>query len=307
MLAFGAFRSWIVRRPPNFSLCLRCLSLPAEPDADDAALEEQLLGFPGGSVDLKLHDESEGENSGLAVITLNNPRHRNAFSGVMMVEMRRAVEKLEVWQDGKGLILHGSGNAFCSGSDLNAVRAMSTTQDGMMMSLYMQNTLARLQRLPILSVALVQGKALGGGAELTTACDFRLMSPYGEICFVHKHMGLVPGWGGVTHLSRILGPCTTLRIIAGATRLNPDEALALGLADAILESSEETLAFAEAMRWLGHLTRGPAEVTRAIKKAVIMASEHKMEDSLANERTIFGTLWGGPANVAALQKRIKHK
>uniref|UniRef100_A0A8C4N8G3 Ethylmalonyl-CoA decarboxylase n=1 Tax=Eptatretus burgeri TaxID=7764 RepID=A0A8C4N8G3_EPTBU len=222
MLSFGSFSLWFVRRPVDrFSLCVRRLSLPTKSDANEAATEEQLLGFPGGSVELKLHEESDGENSGLALITMNNPRRRNAFSGAMMVEMRRAVEKLEVWKHGKGLILHGSGNTFCSGSDLNAVRALSTTKDATMMSLYMQNTLARLLRLPILSVALVHGKALGGGAELTTACDFRLMSPSGEICFVHKHMGLVPGWGGATHLSRILGPCTTLRIIAGATRLGP--------------------------------------------------------------------------------------
>lgn len=60
--------------------------------------------------------------------------------------------------------------------------------------MFMQNTLTRFMRLPLISVALVQGWAMGGGAELTTACDFRLMTEESVIRFVHKEMGIVPSW-----------------------------------------------------------------------------------------------------------------
>ncbi|KAG7273241.1 hypothetical protein CRUP_001337 [Coryphaenoides rupestris] len=78
-------------------------------------------------------------------------------------------------------------------------------QDGMKMCMFMQDALTRLLRLPLVSVALVEGRALGGGAELTTACDFRLVTRDSRIQFVHKHMGLVPGWGGAARLVPIRG------------------------------------------------------------------------------------------------------
>ncbi|NXD06419.1 ECHD1 decarboxylase, partial [Nothocercus nigrocapillus] len=130
-------------------------------------IKKKLQQFAGGSINLSKQED------GIAILTLNNPRLMNAFTGTMMIELQEKVTDLENWKDGKGLIVCGAGNTFCSGSDLNAVKAISNSEDGMNMCMFMQNTLTRLMRLPLISVALVQGKALGGGAELTTACDFR--------------------------------------------------------------------------------------------------------------------------------------
>uniref|UniRef100_A0AAV2MBG5 Ethylmalonyl-CoA decarboxylase n=1 Tax=Knipowitschia caucasica TaxID=637954 RepID=A0AAV2MBG5_KNICA len=175
-------------------------------------IREKLLAFPGGSIDL------HKQNSGIAVLTINNPARMNAFSGSMMVDLEGRVEELENWSDGKAVIVHGAAGTFSSGSDLNAVRAIANPQDGMKMCMFMQNTLTRLQRLPLISVALVDGKALGGGAELVTACDFVLMVEGSVVQFVHKHMGLVPGWGGASRLVRRVGPQNALKILAGAIK-----------------------------------------------------------------------------------------
>lgn len=123
-------------------------------------VREKLEAFPGGSIDLLKQD------SGIAVLTINNPSRMNAFSGKvtntlrmfsenkyinaiklhciqaycfdqwssaflpgsMMVELEETVSQLENWTDGKGLIVHGAAGTFCSGSDLNAVRAISNPQ-----------------------------------------------------------------------------------------------------------------------------------------------------------------------------------
>lgn len=115
-----------------------------------------------------------------------------------MVELRRVVSSLEEWYTGKGVILHSVGETFCSGGDLNTVKKISNPDDGYRMSTLMHDTLTRLHQLPLVSVALIQGKALGGGAELATACDFRLFTNKGEIGFVQGRMGVVTGWGGAT-------------------------------------------------------------------------------------------------------------
>uniref|UniRef100_A0A665TTV1 Ethylmalonyl-CoA decarboxylase 1 n=1 Tax=Echeneis naucrates TaxID=173247 RepID=A0A665TTV1_ECHNA len=85
-------------------------------------IREKLLAFPGGSIDLLKQD------SGIAVLTINNPSRMNAFSGSMMVDLEEQVNQLENWTEGKGLIVQGAAETFCSGSDLNAVRAISNPQ-----------------------------------------------------------------------------------------------------------------------------------------------------------------------------------
>ncbi|XP_012516309.1 PREDICTED: ethylmalonyl-CoA decarboxylase isoform X1 [Propithecus coquereli] len=130
-------------------------------------VKKTLQQFPGGSIDLQKKD------NGIGILTLNNPSKLNAFSGVMMLQLLERVIELENWTEGKGLIVRGAKNTFSSGSDLNAVKALGTPEDGIALCMFMQNTLTRFMRLPLISVALVQGWALGGGAEFTTACDFR--------------------------------------------------------------------------------------------------------------------------------------
>ncbi|XP_036395580.1 ethylmalonyl-CoA decarboxylase [Megalops cyprinoides] len=241
-------------------------------------------------------------------MTINNPARMNAFTGTMMLELQDRVTQLEEWTEGKGLILHGAAGTFCSGSDLNAVRAISNPQDGMKMCMFMQNVLTRLLRLPLISVALVEGRALGGGSELTTACDFRLMTQGSEIQFVHKHMGLVPGWGGAARLVRIVGSQNALKVLAGARKVDTDYGERIGLSDGtVTPQSGESTALGEAEKWLSAFTKGPAPVIRAVKKVVLSGRELPLEDALRTEKDVFGTVWGGPANLEALARKPKHK
>ncbi|XP_060229232.1 ethylmalonyl-CoA decarboxylase isoform X3 [Meriones unguiculatus] len=81
-----------------------------------------LAQYPGGTIDLQKKED------GIGILTLNNPNKLNAFSGVMMLQLLERVTELENWTEGKGLIVHGAKNTFCSGSDLNAVKALSTPE-----------------------------------------------------------------------------------------------------------------------------------------------------------------------------------
>ncbi|XP_028834592.1 ethylmalonyl-CoA decarboxylase isoform X1 [Denticeps clupeoides] len=264
-------------------------------------IKEKLRAFPGGSLDLVKRE------SGIAVMTVNNPTRRNAFSGTMMLDLEERVTELEMWKEGKGLIVQGAAGTFCSGSDLNAVRAISNPQDGMQMCMFMQNSLTRLLRLPLISVAVVEGRALGGGAELTTACDFRLMAPDSVIQFVHKHMGLVPGWGGAARLVRIVGSQSALKLLAGAKKVDAELGAAIGLSDGVLECPADGGVLPQAEQWLSRYVAGPADVVRAAKEVVVSGRERHLEEALRTEKDVFGTVWGGPANTAALAGKSKHK
>ncbi|KAE8602388.1 hypothetical protein XENTR_v10013971 [Xenopus tropicalis] len=252
----------------------RCLSLyNSNHGFNEAKIKEKLAQFTGGSVDLSKMD------NGIAEICINNPSRMNAFTGTMMIELEERISDLENWKNGKGLIVYGAENTFCSGSDLNAVKAISNPQEGMMMCMLMQNTLTRLQRL---------------------------MTEGSEIRFVHKQMGLVPGWGGAARLIHLIGSRHALKLLSGALRVHPENALELGLADNILLGTEDGF-LSEAENWIMPYIKGPSDVSRAVKKVIISGREQKLEDALRTEKEIFGTVWGGLANLQALAKGTKHK
>ncbi len=134
------------------------------------------------------------------------------------------------------------------------------------------------------------------------------MTSDGVIQFVHKHMGLVPGWGGAARLVRIVGSQNALKLLSGARKVNPDLGKQIGLVDEVLHcSSGEGNALSHAERWLGQFIKGPAPVIQALKKVVVSGRELPLDEALQTERSVFGTVWGGPANLKALAVKPKHK
>lgn len=101
---------------------------------------------------------------------------KNALSGKMISKLTEVLDELAEWRAGKGVLLHGFNGTFCSGSDLVSVRATANSEAGLEIAQIMQYNLMRLQQLPMVSVALIEGYALGGGAELATGADLRLMT-----------------------------------------------------------------------------------------------------------------------------------
>lgn len=283
---------------------------------------EQFSKYEGGNIELTKDDAN-----GIATIKINHPERRNALSGIlnyitdcrdfmvkfnsltgrMMVDLWNAVNVLSNWKDGKGVILYSVGETFCSGGDLNTVRKISNPDDGFKMATLMHKTLTCLHQLPLISVALVQGKALGGGAELATACDFRLFTGKGEIGFVQGKMGVVTGWGGGTRLVQLLGQHRALELLLTSRQVSASEALSLGLANDIVKSVELLEAVEETKQWLQLKLNHAPQIVHALKQIVATARAVPYEESLKNERQVFAMLWGGDANKKALEQNIKHK
>lgn len=262
-------------------------------------IRNHLERFLGGSVDLVKNEEN-----GLAVVLLNHEAKRNAISGKMMVDLHDIVENLESWKTGKGIILKGSHGNFCSGGDLNFVRQIANAEDGYMMATFMHHVLNKFQRLPLISVALIEGAgALGGGAEIATACDFRLMS---ESCngfgFVHAKMGIIPAWGGTTRLVEKIGYTKALDMMSSAKVLKPRDCLKIGLVDEVIPSDVNTTEYSTL--WLKERTKYDANVIRSIKISTSIARDFPLD--FQSERRIFAPFWGSPGNKEALEKNIKH-
>lgn len=130
---------------------------------------DRLSKYGGGEILLE-----KDNSSGVAVVTIENYKRKNALTGHMMVALKGVVNELEAWEQGKAVILRGYGDTFCSGGDLSAVmKEIGTPEEGRMMCEYMQETLTRFMELPLISVAALNGKSLGGGAEVRFLCFVR--------------------------------------------------------------------------------------------------------------------------------------
>lgn len=208
------------------------------------------------------------------------------------------------------MIIRGKDGFFCSGGDLSSVVDFATNEGGRQMGLLMQDNVRRLEQLPLITVAVIEGKAIGGGAEICTATDFRLMTPSAEIGFVHVRIGITAGWGGGSRLVQLVGPSNALDMMASGRRLNADQALKVGLISDILtgcdESNSEDVT-ATAQKWLAPYVSASPEVVKAIKGIVVAAKTLPIEDALRKECEIFSSVWGGPAHKKAMTMNVKHK
>ncbi|CAJ0638391.1 11766_t:CDS:2 [Entrophospora sp. SA101] len=162
-------------------------------------IREEFRKLGGGSIDF-----NPIFSPGIGLITLNNLKKHNSLSGKMMAELADLVDRLE--KNLVGLILTGSENTFCSDHII-------TPENGKKMSLLMQDTLFRFNNLPLISIAAIEGYALGGGAELATACDHRCVSEKSKIRFVQVKMAATSGWGGGNRLINIVGRNNALKLL----------------------------------------------------------------------------------------------
>ena len=219
-----------------------------------------------------------------------------------MVDLADVVDELESWHNGKGVVLHGDAESehFCAGADLSVLLGLSSPQGGGMMCLFMQNVLGRLQRLPMISVALVNGKAVGGGMELMTACDFRLMVDDAQVEFKQAKMGLITGWGGGSRLVRLVGPRQAMKLLAGSQTISALDAVRIGLVDELLLRSGNYVE--NGVEWLEQYTQPSVDIVHGMKNMVQAGANLPLDKALKVEREIFMGLWASPEQKTIVER-----
>ncbi|MEC7948064.1 MAG: enoyl-CoA hydratase/isomerase family protein [Myxococcota bacterium] len=251
---------------------------------DPAAAADRLRALPPGDGAVRML-----RTGAVAEVVLDHPRRRNAISVAMMLAFADAVEQLEA-SPPTAVLLHGAGGrAFCAGGDLRAVRAhlLDGSAAAAMTSL-MTDTLDRLAGLPSLVFGAVDGPALGGGAEILTACHHITASAAARIGFVHARLGVSPGWGGARRLVARIGHRRAALVLAQAERMSASAARNWDLVDEVVD---EGLALPRA--------RARAEAVAALPSGSVRAAL-RVAKSPATEAEVFLGLWGGPAHRKAL-------
>jgi len=235
----------------------------------------------------------------VALLTLDRPEALNALNSEVIAGLEAALDALG---DARALVLTGGGpKAFVAGADIAEMRhldhvgAAGFARRG-------QAVFARLEALPIPTIAAVNGFALGGGCELALACDLVLAGPNAVFGQPEVRLGVIPGFGGTQRLVRRVGQMRAMELILSARNVKADEAVTLGLAlrvaDPVLDAA---LALGESIAAVG-----PVAV-RLAKQAVGAASDVSLREGLNFEAEAFGlcfdTLDQKEGMTAFLEKR----
>jgi enoyl-CoA hydratase/carnithine racemase len=145
------------------------------------------------------------ERDQVAWITLNRPEVYNALSMQLSDEIVAAVERVRQSSDVNFLVIKGAGENFCVGDDISEMHRWGNANDIMRRVRYYQNMANQLEELDKITIAAVDGYAVGGGLEITMACDFVIATERARWGMPEVDVGITPGWGGTTRLARLIG------------------------------------------------------------------------------------------------------
>jgi len=141
----------------------------------------------------------------VARITLDRPEKRNALSIALSDELIRAIARVQESTAVKVLVIQGAGETFCAGDDITEMHDWGDA-NGVMRRARLYQTMANaLEELDKVTIAAVDGFAVGGGLEITMACDFVVATRRALWGMPEVDVGITPGWGGTTRMARLIG------------------------------------------------------------------------------------------------------
>jgi enoyl-CoA hydratase len=152
------------------------------------------------------------EEGDTARITLNRPDALNALSMRLSDELVAAIEMVRKSESVKFLVINGAGENFCVGDDITEMDKWGNANMIMRRVRYYQNMANQLEELDKITIAAVDGYCVGGGLEITMACDFVIATERVRWGMPEVDVGITPGWGGTTRMARLIGRRRTKEI-----------------------------------------------------------------------------------------------
>jgi enoyl-CoA hydratase/carnithine racemase len=224
--------------------------------------------------------------AGIATIRLDRPK-MNALNGQMQDEIGAAAAEVGADPAARAVILYGGEKIFAAGAD---VQEMSEASPDRIMDLAagIQAAFKAVASIPKPVVAAITGYALGGGLELALCADFRVLGENAKVGQPEILLGVIPGAGGTQRLPRLIGPARAKDLIFTGRHVPAAEALAIGLADAVVPDEE---VYQAARDMVARYATGPALALRAAKQAVNKGLEVDLATGLEIERLQFAALF----------------
>jgi enoyl-CoA hydratase len=214
---------------------------------------------------MEYHNIIFGLEDGIATITFNRPKALNAMNAETVKELLHAATACKNDPNVKVLIVTGSGEkAFVAGADISQMQDMKPVDALSFMELG-HETLRLIETMPKPSIAAINGFALGGGTEISLACDVRFAAQNAVFGQPEILIGLIPGWGGTQRLPRIIGMGRAKELILGGGQITALRAYEIGLVNQVLPPDQ---LLPEAQKFARKLTTLPGFALKMAKHSI---------------------------------------
>ena len=238
----------------------------------------------------------EVDDNGVGTIRLDRPKV-NALNAAVAREIDEAVESARTNDSVRSVVVWGGERVFAAGADIKEMEQ----RDAVTMYRYIgefQDVFSRLENLPKVTIAAINGYALGGGCELALACDFRVCAEDSQLGQPEILLGVIPGAGGTQRLPRLVGAGRAKDIIYSGRFVAADEALAIGLVNEVVPAAE---VHARAMKMAERYARGPSVALMAAKQAIQRGADLDIDSGLLIERQAFSALFASEDQKIGMQ------
>ncbi|MFB9125787.1 enoyl-CoA hydratase [Paraburkholderia dipogonis] len=242
----------------------------------------------------------------LAYLTLNRVEALNALSFEVLREISVAIDEVAS-SDSRALVITGSGeNAFCAGADIKELVGRNLMEERRGAE-FGQAAFAKLDRLPIPSIAVLHGYAFGGGLELALACTFRVATHKAKMGLPEIKLGLIPGYGGTQRLPRLIGEARALELIMSGRTVDAEEALRIGLVNRVVDGGDPTAIGAEFARQFTPFSRCASLFAReAVQRAAGVSLQEGLRIEADLSTLAYRTADAAEGMRAFVEKRTPH-
>ncbi len=234
------------------------------------------FGAPGGVIEVERHEE-------VAVVAFNRPDVRNAIDDELREALPRVIDEISADREVRAVVLTGRGTAFCGGGDVSAMRDRLDAGperiaiDGWRRQKRTAAFVSAIRELDRVTIAAVNGPAMGLGMDIALACDFIVAAPAARFGAAFIARGLIPDGGSMYFLPRRVGMQRAKDLLFSGRAVPADEALEMGLVDRIAPEGE---LIEDVLRFASRYTRGSAPAI-ALMKGILDASFESAPERIA--------------------------
>ncbi|GAA0717614.1 short-chain-enoyl-CoA hydratase [Clostridium malenominatum] len=225
--------------------------------------------------------EKEGN---VAIMTINRPASLNALNSETLKELDIAIDVLAEDEEVLAVILTGAGKAFVAGADITEMKDLNVNQ-GRKFGLLGNKVFRKLEIMEKPVIVAVNGFALGGGCEISMACDIRLASAKAKFGQPEVGLGITPGFGGTQRLPRLVGASMAKQLIFTGEIIGAEEALRIGLVNKVVEPEK---LMEEAKEMAKKIANNAPIAVKLCKAAINRGVQCDIDTAISYEAEVFG-------------------
>ena len=224
------------------------------------------------------------KQDGIAIVTINRPEALNALNSTVISELEHVIGEVEKDQELGAMILPGEGRSFVAGADFGEQYGRDVAA-GRKWGQRGSALMRRIEKLEIPTIAAVNGFALGGGCEISMACDIRVAAENAKFAQPECGLGILPGFGGTQRLARLVGKGRAKEMIFTCDMIDAQDAYRIGLANHVVPQ-EELLDYCKAMA--GRIMKNAPYAVSLAKQVINSGADMDLDNGLKLEANIFG-------------------